>query len=69
MPSNSPAELVDAIASIETAAGSNAPVDLLAAKVIERSGLRAVVLDGTDPERIAAAVAGEFDGTDVVPDE
>jgi len=64
-----PAELVDAIASIETAAGSNAPVDLLAAKVIERSGLRAVVLDGTDPERIAAAVAGEFDGTDVVPDE
>ncbi|WP_254840000.1 UMP kinase [Natronomonas marina] len=64
-----PADLVDTIASIETAAGSNAPVDLLAAKVIERSGLRAVVLDGTDPERIADAVAGDFDGTEVVPDE
>ena len=63
-------ELVDVISTIETAAGSNAPVDLLAAKIIERSGLRAVVLDGTDPDRIAAAVAGDsFDGTEVVPDE
>ena len=62
-------DLVDLIAGIEMNAGSNAPVDLLAAKVIERSGLRAVVLDGTDPARIADAVAGEFDGTEVVPDE
>jgi uridylate kinase len=62
-------ELVDVIASIETAAGSNAPVDLLAAKIIERSGLQAVVLDGTDPGRVADAVAGEFDGTEVVPNE
>lgn len=61
-------ELVDVISSIETAAGSNAPVDLLAAKIIERSGLRAVVLDGTDPSRIAAAVAGDADGTEVVSD-
>jgi uridylate kinase len=64
-----PAELVDVTATIETAAGSKAPVDLLAAKVIERSGLRAVVLDGTEPARIADAVAGVVDGTDVVPDE
>jgi uridylate kinase len=63
------AELVDVIASIETAAGSNAPVDLLAAKIIERSGLRAVVLDGTDPDRITQAVNGEADGTEVLPDE
>jgi uridylate kinase len=62
-------ELVDVIASIETAAGSNAPVDLLAAKIIERSGLHAVVLDGTEPSRIAAAVDGDADGTEVVPDE
>ena len=61
-------ELVDVIASIETAAGSNAPVDLLAAKIIERSGLRTVVLDGTEPSRIAAAVAGDADGTEVVSD-
>lgn len=66
----SASELVDVISSIETSAGSNAPVDLLATKIIERSGLRAVVLDGNEPERIAAAVDGEgFDGTEVVPDE
>jgi uridylate kinase len=64
-----PGELVDVIASIETAAGSKSPVDLLAAKVIERSGLRAVVLDGTEPSRVADAVAGAGDGTHVVPDE
>jgi uridylate kinase len=62
-------ELVDVISSIETAAGSNAPVDLLAAKIIERSGLRAVVLDGSEPPRIADAVAGDADGTEVRPDE
>jgi uridylate kinase len=64
----SPGELVDAIADIEMNAGSSAPVDLLAAKVIERAGIRTVVLDGTDPDRIAAAVRrGEHEGTDVVP--
>ncbi|MDR9380600.1 MAG: UMP kinase [Natronomonas sp.] len=62
-------ELVDVIASIETAAGSNAPVDLLAAKIIERSGLHAVVLDGSEPSRVAAAVAGDVHGTEVRPDE
>lgn len=42
-------ELVDIIADIEMNAGSSAPVDLLAAKLIERSGVRTIVLDGTDP--------------------
>ncbi|MDR9430904.1 MAG: UMP kinase, partial [Natronomonas sp.] len=50
-------------------AGSNAPVDLLAAKIIERSGLHAVVLDGSEPSRVAAAVAGDVHGTEVRPDE
>ncbi|CAI49227.1 uridylate kinase [Natronomonas pharaonis DSM 2160] len=62
-------KLVDVISSIETTAGSNAPVDLLAAKVIERSGLRAIVLDGTAPERIADAVDGDPVGTEVLPNE
>ena len=62
-------ELVDVISSIETAAGSNAPVDLLAAKIIERSGLRAVVLDGSEPGRIADAVGGDTPGTEVHPNE
>ena len=62
-------ELVDVIAGLEMNAGSSAPVDLLAAKLIERSGVRTIVLDGTEPERIADAVRyGEHDGTDVVPE-
>jgi uridylate kinase len=62
-------DLVDVIADVEMSAGASAPVDLLAAKLIERSGTRAIVLDGTDPERIERAVhTGEHGGTDVVPE-
>lgn len=62
-------ELVNVIADIEMTAGSSAPVDLLAAKIIQRSGMRTIVLDGTEPERIASAVRyGDHDGTDVVPE-
>jgi len=64
----SPAELVDIIAGIEMEAGSNAPVDLLAAKVIQRAGLRTIVLNGIDPERVATAVSiGDHGGTEIVP--
>jgi uridylate kinase len=63
-----PAELVDVVAPMSRDAGASAPVDLLAAKLIERAGLRAVVLDGTDPDRVATAVLeGVHTGTDVVP--
>jgi uridylate kinase len=62
------ADLVDLVADIELTAGSNAPVDLLAAKIIHRGGLRTVVIGGTDPDRVAAAIrSGEHEGTDVVP--
>jgi len=60
-------ELVDVVADLEMNAGSNAPVDLLAAKLIQRSGLRSIVLDGTEPERVARAVAGDHEGTEIVP--
>jgi uridylate kinase len=41
----------------------------LAAKLIERSGMRTIVLDGTDPSRIERAVLrGDHEGTDVVPE-
>jgi uridylate kinase len=61
-------ELVDLIVPMSRGAGASAPVDLLAAKLIERAKMRTVVLDGTDPARIAAAVLrGEHTGTDVVP--
>jgi uridylate kinase len=62
-------ELVDVIADMEMNAGSSAPVDLLAAKVIQRSGIRTIVLDGTDPERVVRAVEDdEFDGTEIRPE-
>jgi uridylate kinase len=64
-----PAELIDIIADIEMSAGSAAPVDLLAAKIIERSGVRTVVLDGNDPGRILDAVRDDaHDGTEIVPE-
>lgn len=64
-----PSELVDVIAPMSRDAGSSAPVDLLAAKLIERSALRAIVLDGNDPTKLREAVLrGEHTGTDIVPE-
>lgn len=62
-------ELVEIIADVGMNAGSSAPVDILAAKLIERSRMRTIVLDGTDPETIVEAVLdGRHDGTDIVPE-
>jgi uridylate kinase len=60
-------ELVRLVGDRELEAGINVPVDLLAAKLLQRAGVRAVVIDGTDPDAIARAVRGEHDGTDVIP--
>lgn len=61
-------DLVDIIADIEMNAGSNAPVDILAAKIIQRSDTRTIVLDGTDPQSVRRAIeSGEHDGTEVIP--
>jgi len=60
-------DLVSLVSELEVEAGSNAPVDLLAAKLLQRSGLRAAVVDGTDPESVAAAIEGTHAGTDIVP--
>ncbi|MFB6087457.1 MAG: UMP kinase [Haloarculaceae archaeon] len=63
-------DLVHLVADLEMDAGSNAPVDLLAAKIVQRSGIRTIVCDGTDPETVGRAIhTGEHDGTDVVPGE
>ena len=64
----SPTALVETVGELELTAGSNAPVDLLAAKLLGRSGLRAAVVDGSDPEQVAAAVDGDHTGTDIVPE-
>ncbi|MFA9517473.1 UMP kinase [Halopenitus sp. H-Gu1] len=64
----SPRELVDLVLPMSRDAGASAPVDLLAAKLIDRADLRSIVLDGTDPSAIVEAVLeGSHDGTDVVP--
>ncbi|MGM0591921.1 MAG: UMP kinase [Halobacteriota archaeon] len=64
------AELVDVVAPMSRDAGASAPVDLLAAKLIERSEMRTIVLDGTDPGAVETAVlTGEHTGTDIVPVE
>ncbi|WP_277554942.1 UMP kinase [Halobaculum limi] len=63
-----PQELVEVIVPMSRDAGASAPVDLLAAKLIQRAGLRTVVLDGHDPTAVEGAVLrGDHTGTDVVP--
>ena len=63
-----PTELVDIVVPMSRDAGASAPVDLLAAKLIDRAGLRSIVLDGTDPSVLVDAVLhGEHSGTDIVP--
>jgi len=54
--SMSPAELVDIVLPMSRNAGASAPVDLLAAKLIDRAGIRSIVLDGTNPEVVVDAV-------------
>jgi uridylate kinase len=64
----SPGDLIDLVAPMSRDAGAAAPVDLLAAKLIQRGGLRTIVLDGTDPAAVERAVLyGEHTGTDIVP--
>ncbi len=42
---------------------ANSPVDLLAAKIIERSNIKTIVLNGEDPSNIVQAVSGKYKGT------
>jgi uridylate kinase len=65
----SPAELVDIIVPMSRDAGASAPVDILAAKLIERSGMRTIVLDGSEPAKIEdAIIRGDHTGTDIIPE-
>jgi uridylate kinase len=63
----SASDLVDLIVKEGIDAGSSVPVDLLAAKLIERAGVETVVVDGHDPSVVVdAAVNDRFDGTEIV---
>lgn len=64
--------LVDLIAEGESlgSAGSNAPIDLLAAKVLDRSGMTAAVVEGSDPRTVERAFTDEdIDGTWIRPND
>ena len=60
----SPGELIDIILREPMAAGSNTVIDAVAARVVQRSGIPLIVLDGRDPENFKAAVlTGTYTGT------
>lgn len=53
-----PGELVDLISSSQLRAGANLVMDLVAVKVVERSKIPLVVMDGRDPVSLADALKG-----------
>jgi len=59
-----PEELLRIIIGERLDAGANTVIDLVAAKVIQRSGIPLVVIDGRDPETLKKAVLqGAYSGT------
>ncbi len=59
-----PQELLDIITGSRMNAGANIVLDIVAGKVIERSGIPLLVLDGRDPENLyRAIVEGAYTGT------
>ncbi len=64
-----PQELLDIITGSRMDAGANTVLDIVAGKVIERSGIPLLVLDGRDPENLyRAIVEGTYTGTLVSKD-
>ncbi|MFZ3059051.1 MAG: UMP kinase [Candidatus Methanoperedens sp.] len=58
-----PKQLIEVVMKTEMVAGANSPIDLLAAKIIERSNIRTIVLNGDSPQTILDAVYGKHTGT------
>jgi uridylate kinase len=59
-----PADLLEIVIRDRLDAGSNTVFDLVAAKVVQRSSIPLVVLDGRDPENLKNAVfSGKFTGS------
>lgn len=57
-----PSKLVEVVVKAEMVAGANVVMDLLAAKIIERSKIKTIVFKG-DPENIVRIMRGEKIGT------
>ncbi|MCX9084211.1 MAG: UMP kinase [Candidatus Methanoperedens sp.] len=58
-----PHQLIEIVMKTEMVAGANSPFDLLAAKIIERSNIRTIVLNGEDPRNIFDAINKKNNGT------
>jgi uridylate kinase len=59
-----PKELLGIVGSAGLGAGSNIVLDIVAARVVERSHIPLVVLDGRDPKNLSDAILkGKFKGT------
>jgi uridylate kinase len=64
-----PEELLTVIQNAPLPAGANTVIDLVAAKVVARSGIPLLVLDGREPEALSRALlSGDFSGTVVSRD-
>ncbi|HRY75539.1 MAG TPA: UMP kinase [Methanoregulaceae archaeon] len=59
-----PRQLLEIVGKDQLTAGLNTVLDVIAARVVERSGIPLVVLDGTDPENLRLAVMeGKYRGS------
>jgi len=59
-----PEELLATVGGTALTAGSNTVLDIVAARVVERSHIPLVVLDGRDPRNLSRAIlTGKFTGT------
>jgi uridylate kinase len=59
-----PRHLIEIVGKAQLVAGINTVLDIIAARVVERSGIPLVVLDGTNPENLRSAVlSGNYTGT------
>ena len=59
-----PKELLEIVGASALGAGSNIVLDMVAARVVERSGIPLVVLDGREPKNLSNAILkGKFRGT------
>ncbi len=58
-------ELVALTMKEELKAGSRIIIDPVAAKIIERSGIKTIVIDGSNPRNILDAVHGKHHGTEI----
>lgn len=60
-----PADLLELVRDYESSAGSYPLMDITAAKLVQRSRLETVVLDGRDPDVLSSALGTDHGGTTI----